>query len=217
MARPGAQPCPVPGCKGCLEPGTRAGKALAWCRVCERRIQQLQQLHEKLAAMEEARPIARAGKSAADLSDAELLQVVAKQVVNMKDAAELAGRSMNVVSDAIVAGQLPAARIGRMLLLGRRTVTAWGNEWKRRGIMLPTTSQYLDNLPRVSDDAITADDFAARVHKRPAAVQQWLSAHKDNPRLKRRATLDARQNAVVLYWWDEAPAGVQPTRQVTRG
>lgn len=215
MARLGAS-CPVPRCKGRLELGTQDRKTVEWCPVCERRILQLEQLHQKLAAMEVAQPIARAGKSGAELSDAELLALVTKHLVNQQDAAKLAGRSMNLVSDAIVSGQLPAARLGRMLLLGRRSVTAWAGEWTRRGLILPTTRQYLDNLPRVPDDAITADDFAQRVHKRPIAVQQWLAAHKDNPRLKRRATLDARQRAVVLYWWDET-ATTPATKGATHG
>lgn len=207
-------PCPVPRCKGVLEPGKRDGVALYWCRACERRIEQLDALHQKLAAM----PTAGQAKSItglAELSDAALLKAVAKQVVNMKDAAELAGRSMNVVSDAIVAGQLPAARIGRMLLLGRRSVTAWAGEWKRRHVILPQTRAYIDNLPRAADAAISADDFAARVAKRPVAVQQWIAAHKDNPRLKCRAALDTRRKAVVLYWWDET--ATTPAAEVSRG
>lgn len=198
-------PCDVPGCKGQLEPGSRDGRSTAWCRTCERRLAQLASLHEKVRALETA-PGRATAEPARTLTDAELLILVGQRVLTMQGAAALTKRSLNILTAAAKRNEIPHLRLGRVWLFGRDSLVAWNAIWKRRTPELPATRELIAALPREEAKAIAVASWAKRAKRTPKAVSLWQRKHLAEPRLRRRATLDAKGRAVTLFWWhEEAP------------
>ncbi len=200
MARPNA-PCPVPGCKGSLEAGKREGRTVEWCRVCERRIPQLQALHARLSEVSgTASPRATAG----DISDAQLLTLVEQRCIPQLAAAKVSGHSLNTVMEAARAGQIPMVRFGRVLLFGRASLKAWGKTWVRKPIVSKATREIVAVLPRREDAAISEVELVSRAKRTTPAVQQWCAKNLRNPQLRRVPALNDKGRAVTLFWWQEA-------------
>lgn len=202
-------PCDVPGCKGQLEPGSRDGRATAWCRTCERRLAQLTALHEKVRALEAAPPSAPRGApvtpvTAPSLSDADLLRLIGARVLTLQGAVALTKRSWNILSSAAKRNEIPYVRLGRVWLFGHESLVAWNATWKRRTPELPATRELIAALPREEAKAIPVASWAKRAKRTPEAVALWQRKHLTEQRLRRRAALDGKGRAVTLFWWQEA-------------
>lgn len=193
------KPCTVPECKGVLEPGTRDGKLVEWCRACERRIAQLRALHESRA--QAAPPPAPALK---DVSEAQLMKLVQQRCWNLTQCAKGTRRSMNLIREAIKAGDLPAAKIGRYALVSKAAAEAWGKAYKRRYPENPATAQTIAALPRSAAEAITIDEWATRAKRSKATIATWSLNHRKDARLQRAAVFSSKGRPTVAYWWREA-------------
>ena len=205
MARP-KPPCPVPSCKGSLEPGKKDGKVVEFCPVCERRIHQLAALHKRLAAATEA-PAARPGAAAPtvdgqSMDDAALIALVRERFLPLKSAARDVKRGLNLLREAVEGGEILCLRLSaRFFLVSRAGALAWAASRPPRYL----ASVIAEALPRTPLQAVTAEELAARAKLPKQSVYTWLSRAKDEKRLQITAKLNARQVAARAYWWQEAP------------
>lgn len=197
-------PCDVPRCKGQLEPGMRDGRSTAWCRVCERRLLQVEALHEKVRGLEAA-PQASAPRVP---TDAELLALVKARVVHLNGAAAITNRSLNIIVEAAKHGAVPSVLLGRWRLFGRESLLAWNKGWQRKTCHAPVLAEYAAALPRDESKAVDVGALATRLKRSREAVQQWTARHLKHPQLRRRAALDQKGRAITLFWWqEEVPRG----------
>lgn len=203
MARPKA-PCPVPGCKGSLEPGKKDGKPVEYCPVCERRIHQLAALHKKLAEAENGRSAPASRGVQVDrqaLDDAALIALVRERFLTLKSAARDVKRGLNLLREAVEGGEILCLRLSaRFFLVSRAGALAWAASRPPRYL----ASVIAEAIPRTPLQAVTAEELAALAKVPKHSVYTWLSRAKDEKRLQVTAKLNARQVAARAYWWQEA-------------
>ncbi len=195
-------PCDVPGCKGQMEPGSRDGRTTAWCRTCERRLAQLTALHEKVRALEAA-PARVPAAAAPTMSDGELLGIIAQRVVTLRGAVALTRRGLNSLYDGARRQEIPYLQFGRVWFFGRESLLAWSATRGRDRRVMPATREIIAALPREEARAISQDTWASSAQRTTHAIALWQRKHVRDPRLRRRATLDAKGRAVTLFWWQE--------------
>lgn len=197
------RPCMVPGCRGLLETGTRDGRLVDWCPVCERRILQLRMRERQVAELE-----ARLATPPASgpLSDDELLALIPQRFMSAKACARSTRRSSNVTTAAIKTGEIHHVRLGRLILVSRASAKAWAASWTRRRAEGSRTRKVLAVLPREASAALGVREIAEACQLSPGAVSQWASAQKGRRELQRVAALDARGKPILRFWWqEEAP------------
>lgn len=197
MARASVTPCPVPRCKGTLEPGTRAGKPAEWCRACERRIAQLEALHEA-RTRDASEPAAKA------MTEAQLMKLVQERCWNLGQCSKATRRSINLIRHAMRSGQIPSARIGRYHILPKASSAAWSKAYVRRTGPSKLHLATVAALPREASEALTLGGLARRAKRSRTGVAAWERANRKDPRLQRVPVFDEKQRPVVGYWWKEA-------------
>lgn len=204
MARP-KPPCPVPGCKGSLEPGKKDGKAVEFCPVCERRIHQLAALHKKLAYAEQGRASRSTTAAPVDLEaldDRQLLALVRERLVMFNQAVRESKRGANAVRAGIAANEILTMPLNsRILLISRASLLSWAASRPPRYL----TSVIGVAIPRAANAAMTAEEIAVIADVPKASVYNWLTRAKEDKRLQRVAKLNAREVPVRAYWWQEGP------------
>lgn len=200
MARP-QTPCAVPGCKGVLETGKRDGATVAWCRACERRIAQLQSLREKL----EATPVA-SGRGG-EVTDAQLVKLVAERCCNLTGAETRTKRGANTLRYAIRSKALPSALLGRLHVIPIGALMAWSASYQRRPVSERRSREIIASLPRTEAEAVSLDAWAVRAKRSTGTLGAWARNNAKDSRLQRTAVLGKGARPVLAYWWKEATRG----------
>lgn len=198
MARP-QTPCAVPGCKGVMETGKRDGATVAWCRACERRIAQLQSLREKL----EATPVA-SGRGG-EVTDAQLVKLVAERCCNFTGAETRTKRGANTLRYAIRSKALPSALLGRLHVIPIGALMAWSASYQRRPVSDRRSREIIASLPRSAAEAVTLEAWAARAKRSESTLSAW--SRKPRPALQRTPALNANGRPILTFWWKEASRG----------
>lgn len=194
MARQGA-PCNVPRCKGRLELGKREGKQVEWCPVCERRLLQLESLHARLAALE-------ATPSAASLTDAQVISLIGKRVVLLRQASKVVHRNFMKLLDAANAKAFPSVRIGKRFVL---VPLASVQEWCAKNPSRAQVSESVGKVvPRTAAQARTIAELCDAADVSPSAVYAWLKRNSHAPELTKHAVMGRKGRPAVAYWWKEA-------------
>lgn len=201
MARP-QTPCAVPGCKGVMEPGKRDGATVAWCRACERRIAQLQSVRAQL----EARPAA-ASVGVGDVTDAQLVKLVAERCCNLTGAETRTKRGANTLRYAIQSKALPSALLGRLHVIPIGALMAWSASYKRRPQSERRSREIIASLPRTEAEAVSLDAWAERAKRSTGTLGAWARNNSKDARLQRTAVLGKGARPVLAYWWKEATRG----------
>lgn len=196
MAKPKAF-CPVPGCKGVLEPGKKDGITVEWCRACERRISQLQALHD-------ARTQTTPAPAAKEIDEARLMKLVQARCWNLSQCAKHTRRGMNLIRHAIRSGALPSARIGRYSIVPKAAAEAWGKAYKRRSPGEARMKAAIAELPRSAAEAITVPQWAKRAKRSEQTLAAWTRNHRADARLKRVPVFSEQDRPTIAYWWQEA-------------
>lgn len=191
---------PAPRCKGVLEPGKRDGVALSWCRACERRIEQLAALHARLEAMPAAAP-----RGAADVTDAQLVKLVAERCCNLTEAEERTKRGANTLRYAIQSKALPSAILGRLHVIPILSLMAWSASYSRRPSSDRRSREIIASLPRSAAEAVTLEAWAARAKRSESTLSAWSRKHR--AALQRTPALNANGRPILTLWWKEASRG----------
>lgn len=195
------RPCTVPRCRGTLETGTRDGRLVEWCPVCERRILFLEHRERQVAALE-AR--LAAPPASGPLSDAALLDLVPQRLTNAHHVGRLVRRSPNAVSHAIQQGEIAHVRIGRIVLVSVEAARRWSAARPSRGDNTQLSRAIVPALPRTPADALTVQEIAERTGLRPASVSSWSArALAQGRRLQRVPGFGASGRPVTRFWWQE--------------
>lgn len=198
------RPCMVPGCRGLLETGTRDGRLVDWCPVCERRILQLRMRERQVAELE-----ARLATPPASgpLSDAALLDLLQQRFTLARDVGRMVKRSTNAVTHAIRQGAIAHLRIGRVVLVSREAAKQWSAAAPRRGDDTRLLRTIVPVLARDPSGALTAPEIAERTGLSRSSVAQWtVKQRAKGKRLQRRPDFTASGKLTVRYWWqEEAP------------
>lgn len=195
MAKRPVKLCSVPGCKGHLELGKHSdGSEHEWCVVCERRIAQLAAVH--------ARPPA---PTIGDITDAQLMKLVQARGWNFSQAHKATKRSINLLTHAVKAGQIPSARIGRYTIIPRAAAAEWAKNYQRKLPVSQAALDYIAALPREESRALTIAEWARKVKKAPATLSVWAHDHRRDVGLQVKAVLSTGRRPVLAYWWKESP------------
>ena len=193
MARRSVKPCSVPSCKGHLELGKHPdGSEHEWCVVCERRISQLAALH--------ARPPA---PTVGEITDAQLMKLVQARGWNFSQAHKATKRSVNLLTHAVKAGEIPSARIGRYTIIPRAAATEWAKHYQRKNSVSQAALTYVSALPRDEAKALTIEEWAAKVEKMPATLSTWAHEHLKDARLQVKAVLGPGRRPIRAFWWKD--------------
>lgn len=202
--------CTVPRCKGRLVEGTNAaGERIEYCVACERRIEQLRSMTSRALNGEVApappvvAPPLITSRDPSTISDAELVDLVAKRFVMQREAPKLVKRSLNRIIEACEKKEFPFVRFGRAFFLPRLSLEKWSASivTQARGRSLP---KWIAKLPRSAKQALPLRELEKLTGVKEATLHGWFQSNRAHRQLK-RGTTEYKGRAVFTYWWEEGP------------